>query len=349
MENLENTAFEQKAENSRQGLIDKMELERWQKHFCDIANIFVCCVDENDTPLTEFSGNAEDKDRLRKIVDNEQFHSMLHRVSESTLEEQAIETTAYPNLRLAVISAKADGKPVVNWLVCGVLSDVMDAEDYEEEPLQGFHSTVGEKQFEAAVDALHDITRSLLRYRAAEADAEMRIQKSQKAQQEMEERVRRAEALMEVTQLLESKLSIERITKKLLQIVGNFLQISVGEVYRVPEEGQTVDVVTSWSRAGVIWSPVQEYDQEYSSFFRTKKTLVLSVSTTLRAAEKKVLEQSGLTAAVIIPVTVDGVIERYVCFGQTAKERTWKLEEVKFIKDSVKILQSILNRKTDQG
>ena len=349
MENLENTAFEQKAENNGQGLIDRKELERWQKHFCDIANIFVCCVDENDTPLTEFSGNAEDKDRLRKIIDNGQFHSMLHRVSESTLEEQAIETTAYPNLRLAVISARADGKPVVNWLVCGVLSDVTDADDYEEEPLQGFNSTVGEKQFAAAIDALHDITRSLLRYRMAEVDAEERIQKSRKAALEMEERVKRAEALMEVTQLLESKLSIERITKKLLQTVGNFLQISIGEVYRIPKEGQTVEVLSCWSRAGVSWSPAQEYDPEYSSFFQTKKTLVLSVSSTLRAAEKKVLEQSGLTAAVIIPVTVEGAIERYVCFGQVAKERAWKLEDVKFIKDSVKILQSILNRKIHQA
>ena len=345
MENLENTAFDHDAEGCMQSLIERKELERWQKHFCDIANIFVCCVDGNNTPLTEFGGNAEDKDRLQKIIDNEQFHSMLQRVSESTLEDQAIETTAYPNLRLAVISAKADGKPVINWLACGVLSDVIDADDYENKPLEGFHSTVGEKQFEAAVDALHDITRSLLRYHAAELDAEVKIQESRKAGLEMEERVKRAEALLEVTQLLESKLSVERIMKKLLQVVGNFLQVSVGVVYRASREKQTIEVLSNWARAGSTWNPGKEYGQEYSSFFQTKRTLVLSISSMPRVAEKKLLEQLGLTAAVIIPVTVDGAIERYVCFGQTARERTWKLDEVKFIKDSVKILQSVLNRK----
>lgn len=330
---------------SMQSLIDKKELERWQKHFCDMAHIFVCCVDGNDTPLTEFGGNAEDWDQLRKVIDNEQFYSMLQRVSESTLEEQAIETTAYPNLRLAVISAKAEGKPVINWLVCGVLSDVSDADEYEKEPLQGFHSTVSGKQFEAAVDALHDITCSLLRYKAAEAEAEAKIQKSRENELDMEERVKRAEALLEVTQLLESKLSIEKIMGKLLQIVGNFLQVSVGAVYRMPKEEPEVEILSNWVRAGLSWEFAREPAEDDSPLFRTKKTLVLSVSAKPKAAERKALERLGLTAAMIIPVVVDGAVERYVCFGQIGKERSWQLEEMKFIKDSVKVLQSILNRK----
>ena len=349
MGNLGNTLLGQSAEVTGRSLIEIQELEKWQKHFCSIANIFVCCVDGNGTALTEFGGNAEDKDQLRKIIDNEQFHSMLQRVSESTLEEQAIETTAYPNLRLAVISAKADGKPVLNWLVCGVLSDVVDTEDYEKELLQGFHSTVGEKQFRAAIDALHDITCSLMRYKEAETEAEIRIQNSRKSELEMEERVKRAEALLEVTQLLDSKLSIERIMGKLLNIVGNFLQISVGVVYQVPQEGQKITVLSSWMRAGITWNPEQKYDQEYASFFQAKRTLILSAGSMPKAmpkaAEKKALEQMGLTAAVIIPVTINGAIERYVCFGQISREHVWKLEETKFIKDSVKILQSILIKK----
>ncbi len=91
------------------GNLERTELYRWQKHFCDMANIFVCCVDGNNNPLTELGGNEADKELLRKVIDYEQFRSMLQRVSESTLEEQAIEATAYPNLRLAVISAQAAG------------------------------------------------------------------------------------------------------------------------------------------------------------------------------------------------------------------------------------------------
>ena len=334
------------------GNLERTELYRWQKHFCDMANIFVCCVDGNNNPLTELGGNEADKELLRKVIDYEQFRSMLQRVSESTLEEQAIEATAYPNLRLAVISAKAAGKPVLSWLVCGVLSDAADVEDYDEEPLSGFTSTLSGKQFEAAVDALHDITVSLSAWKLELEAAKAETIKSRKSELEMEEKLKRAETLTEMVRLLDSEASIERIMKKLLHLPVIFLRLGVGAVYKSLEEESGgegpvfgLEVLASWVRAGTAWQAREEYDPECRDFFRTKKTLVLSLSSRPKLAEKKVLEQLGMTAVVIVPVKINGVIERYVYFGQTFGEHIWGLEDVKLIKEAAKILQSILNRR----
>lgn len=109
MRNLKDTVSGKDTAPLAQGLIEGQELGRWQKHFCDTANVFMCCVDGNGVPITELGGNSNDKERIRKIIDKEQLQSMLLRVSESTLEDQAIETTAYPNLRLAVVSAREEG------------------------------------------------------------------------------------------------------------------------------------------------------------------------------------------------------------------------------------------------
>lgn len=125
----------------------------------------MCCVDGNGVPITELGGNSNDKERIRKIMNESDFKASLLRVSESTLEDQAIETTAYPNLRLAVVSAREEGKPLINWLICGVLCDVTDTEDYEEELLEGFESTLSGKQFGAVVDALQEMTRALIHYK----------------------------------------------------------------------------------------------------------------------------------------------------------------------------------------
>ena len=50
------------------GNLERTELYRWQKHFCDMANIFVCCVDGNNNPLTELGGNVyqEHKDEYEQ-------------------------------------------------------------------------------------------------------------------------------------------------------------------------------------------------------------------------------------------------------------------------------------------
>ena len=109
-----------------QSFIDEKLLEKWQKHFSSVANVFLRCLDGKGVPLTSFSGRADET-----AIIAEQYQDMLLRVSESTLEDQAIETTAYPNLRVAVISAKLQGKPVLNWLAYGVLLDGYDNGDYE--------------------------------------------------------------------------------------------------------------------------------------------------------------------------------------------------------------------------
>ena len=121
-----------------QSFIDEKLLEKWQKHFSSVANVFLRCLDGKGVPLTSFSGRADETAIIEQMIDAEQYQDMLLRVSESTLEDQAIETTAYPNLRVAVISAKLQGKPVLNWLAYGVLLDGYDTGDYENSPLEGF-------------------------------------------------------------------------------------------------------------------------------------------------------------------------------------------------------------------
>ena len=43
-----------------QSLIEKEELEKWQKYFCDLSNVFLCAVDEKGVSLTELGGSPEE-------------------------------------------------------------------------------------------------------------------------------------------------------------------------------------------------------------------------------------------------------------------------------------------------
>lgn len=145
-----------------QSLIEKEELEKWQKYFCDLSNVFLCAVDEKGVPLTELGGSPEEACQVERLIDGEQFQSMLGRVAESELEDRAVERTAYPNFRLAVATSKLEGKPLVNWLICGVMEESEDPGEYENPPLEGFISTLSEKQFLRVVDGLKSVTDTLV-------------------------------------------------------------------------------------------------------------------------------------------------------------------------------------------
>lgn len=347
--NRKENAVQSKAPFLLQSLMEGKELEKWQKCFCDIAKVFICCVDSSGASLTEFGGNQEELRELLKIIDKEQLQNMMLRVSESTLEDQAIEETAYSNLRMAVITAKTEGKPVISWLVFGVLSDVSEAESDTRPLLTGFTSTLKEKEFDKVVDALRDVSDQLISYQLSLLDARAESRRSRYSEKEMEAALRRTEALTEVVQLLESEDAIEGIMTRMLETVGKFLNISTAAVCRMLKDKEHMDIVAHWCRKGAVWPYEGSMKQKRPFFLQTEKTLVLSGNSTLPIKEKEEFASLFMKAVIVIPIVIEGKVTMHACFGEQSRDRIWQLEEIKFLNDAVKILQSILTKRIQKN
>ncbi|MGN0377324.1 MAG: EAL domain-containing protein [Suilimivivens sp.] len=332
-----------------QGLVEEKKLETWQSYFCELTNIFACCVDAEGTPLTQFGGNPDEKARVLKAIDKDQLRNMLFRVSESTLEDQAIEETAYPNLRLAVVTVKTDGKPIISWLLCGVLSDVSGEGEYPNPPLLGFKSTITEKDFDEVVDAVRDISTELFSYKVAIRGAEAESRRSRYSEKKMKATLKRTEALTEIIQLLENDDSVEKIMLKMLETAGNFLNISTASVCRVLKDADYMDIVAHWCNKGEVWRYEGNMKVKRAFFLQTQKALVISDSSSLKTEEREELDNLGIRSIVVLPIVIGGSIGMYACFEEKNKERSWQMEELKFLGDSVKILQSILTKRIQKN
>ncbi len=349
MSNIDSTVFKQDIAPLLQSLIEGKELEKWQKLFCSVTNVFICCMNGNGLQITDFSGKADEIEKINKILDFDQIQGMITRISESTLEDQAIESTAFPNLRLAIISFKISGKSVLNWLVCGVISDAEDIDDYSNAPLEGFECTINERQFSKVVDALRDTTGALLNYKLTVLDAQAESRRSRYSEQEMSETLKRTEALTEVVQLLENEESIEEVMIKLLKAAGQFLDISVAELCRLHKDGEHMDIIAHWCMDESLWEDKQIGNRKCPSFFQGERTVVLSQNSLMSMREREEIQAWGLKAVITMPIIINGSANMYVCFGEKVKDRVWKLEEIKFLNDSVKVLQSILTRRIQKN
>lgn len=332
-----------------QSFIEGKVFTKWQKRFCQMTGVFACCVDSKGVSLTEFGGNPEEKERILEIVDKEQLQNMLLRVTESTLEDQAIETTAYPNLRLAAVAVKHEGKTVFSWLLCGVLSDVKEDGDFENPPLEGFTSTLTQKQFSYVVDIIRDVSGELLQYESAVMNAQAESRRSRFSEKEMSATLKRTEALTAVVQLLESDESIEEIMIKLLEIVGSFLNISMAFLSRISKDDAHMDIVARWLGEKVVWPFEKTVKQTTPFFLKTDKTLVLSGQAALNTEEKEEMESLSMKSLIVLPFVIGENSKMYACFSEQTKEREWQVEEIKFISDAVKILQSILTRRIQKN
>ncbi len=84
-------------------ILDRRELQKIQNEFCAATGVYAFCVDRDGTELTTVSGNEQDREKLTRQIPKDKLLSLLHRVSESSLEDQAIEETESDALVYAVV------------------------------------------------------------------------------------------------------------------------------------------------------------------------------------------------------------------------------------------------------
>ena len=332
------------------GFLEEEDLTKWAKHFADVTHVFIQCLDGQGVPLTELMGVKSDIPRLMQSVSQDQVEEMLVRVSQSALEDQAVETGPYANLRIAVVSTRISGQTIVNWLVCGVL-DENEVKDlpFGSEVLTGFSRTVTEQQFNDFIDALRDLSTVIFEYRLSLVSAQAESKRSRTSEENMSVSLRRSEALTDIVQLLESENPIERILNRFLEIIGRFLNISRESICRIRKDSGMVEVLAGFSGSDDIHEVYHQPVFRASDLLRAQKPIVLSSSGVMASDDRTEMEELGVKAMMIIPILINGSPNMYACFYETSKERVWSIEEIKFINDGVKILQNILARRVQRN
>lgn len=324
-------------------IIEKEVLKELQDKFCAIAQVYAMCLDSEGAVLTEMSGERGDIDRLERIVSREQMYSLYRRVEGSSLEDQAVEETENEAVKYAAVCIKDQGRPVITWLVCAVLSDIVSEQGKNFAESFVYQTTLS--RFNLALDLLREASRQIVCHKVLVETAWIQSRRSQYSREEMEVSVRRMEATTEVVQMLESDAPIEEVMMAFLKSVGTFLKIDNAYLCTVErEDSDTMDVIAQWSGEGETSSLDQAKNQPRPAYLYREKPLVIS-SASGREGYDGELKKAGLTALAVMPVTVKDKISMYACFEMKEHSRNWNLEEIKFLNDSVKVLQSILTRR----
>lgn len=327
--------------------VDTQKLSMWANHYSAVSHVFIQCLDTKGAPLTELIGPKEDVSKLIELADEEQVQNMLLRLSDSTLEDQAIEDTIYPNLKLAMVSTKVKNRPVVNWLICGVLNDLPDDDEYINPPIDDISYTISETQFYAVIDALRDFSNVLFEYRLDIVAAEAESRRSKSSEEVMGVNLKRSEALTDIVQLLESDEPIERIMTRMMEVIGRFLDIDGAGIYRVKSGTNNVENLSIYCKDKQ--TDVSEMQFTASMLLKAAKPLVISKKSVTTMYEKEALEDMGIASLIIIPIVINDVPGMFAVFYQSDDDRIFSIEEIKFVNDSVKILQNILFKRVQKN
>ena len=325
------------------------KLKMIQDKFCAAAGVYAFCVDSDGINMTEMSGNERDKAVLERQIPREKLISLFHRVAESSLEDQAVEDTGIDSLKYAAVSIKKEGRAMLTWLVYGVLSDSESPEG--QEFAKDFRYQTTEWQFNLVLDLFHETSKYLIDSAFTAQDAKAESLRNLYSKEEMEGVLKRTAATTKIVQMLDSDASIEEIMLGILATVGTFLQIDTAYLCSMEavSEGE-MDVIAEWCADGVPSGFDRTKDQPRLSFLHSDKPLVLSSSSFAGKKDFEAdLESMGIQALAALPIVLRDHISMYACFAFKDREHNWEVEEVKFLNDSVKVLQSILMKRIQKN
>lgn len=332
---------------SYDNFIDSDELKRLQHIFCKATGVYVYCVSVHGEQITTLSGEVESKDRVLRYVDKQQISDALTRVEEGSLEELVVENTLAGNLKMAVMSIRINGKVVYNWVVFGVLSDT-DEMTPSNDLIQIEHS-MSEKQFYLVLDLLRESSRILMSNKISCVSAEAESMRSRYSAQEMQNSLDRIEAMTQIVQLLDSDDVIEVIMERLLGLVGDHLLVTSGFICKLNQPANSVDILAQWCQKGIVPPFDKSHNLEGIPIIFSEKPVVMSSDSIENMEDTTPWKKYNVRAFILFPLMRSGNQSMCICFNQSGRNRIWTVEEVKFIADAVKILQSILTRRIQKN
>ncbi len=325
------------------------EMQRWQDDFCAMAGVYAYCLDNTGNPFTSFSGNPSEVDIIKKYVTDARIKEIFRRVSESDLEDQAVELTEVPNLKLAAVAVKDGQRTSAVWIVCGIFSDYdYDKEYFHLPPIDSFGYKTTETKFYRTLDLLRETLNVLINIETSRSQAVAISEESKQQELEMTNSFRRAETMTEIVSLLDSDDGIEEIMSDVLKKLCAYLEVSNG--FTCKEHHNTLmDIVVQWTAPGAKKMFTETTDQDLCWFMGSEKAVVVSSDTQMNAGEREQLDELGIKALVSMPVIVNDSALFYVCVTENNESRIWSIDDVKFVNDAIKVLQSIITKRLQKN
>ena len=333
---------------TRMSLTEEDKIARFFRKFSDSTNVYISNYDNYGRMINDFTSSIDEKEIIDKYVTEGMRQEIFSRLTLDSIEDQVVENTASPHIKVAASVLKFEGHVREVWFYVGIIKDADD--EIIDPELNRCKKFTTFNQFLKAIDTMREIGNYRVNAELSLAQYEEQSRKSYFSVREMSESLRRVESLTEILKYLDSDKSLETIMEDYLQITAKYLEVGEACIFKVKEApDNSMDILTKWQIAGKASSFDRNNNLPKLRYLEGKKPIILSSGAAALNSMKEEWPTSNVRAIVAMPITLGQTTNMYATYLESGSERNWKIEELQFLSDAVKVLQNILEKRIQKN
>ncbi|MBR1860739.1 MAG: EAL domain-containing protein [Lachnospiraceae bacterium] len=313
-------------------VINLSSLKKIQGEYSRVAGVAtVCCNIEGEVIGFdgELPGITDDDNWAVQFTELDVAKELLRAVGEDSIED--VSFMRLPGEKdgegcwLAAVAIRIEGHIVSIWLIAAP-------------------GSFTERQLIDRTDMLRDTCSMVYAGRLNLIDAEIKNIKRRDAEGEQRMLSKAYKANSNLFNLLGSKAATETIFQLWLETAAGYLESDGAAIYRFEGKGNGYDILAEYVRKGYMPPFVPDEKKEKGIEALNRETPVILSSDALNREENRVLSEAGIKAIITMPIIMksDGSGNMLAVFRVYDNERQWSSEDVRFISDAVKLIQSII-------
>lgn len=308
--------------------INNSVLQQLQDEFCRSTGLYALTMDAFGGMRTKMSGPSSGMEYMEKVFSEQRVRQLYGRVAGDSLEDFVVEDVPGTTVKMAAIAISTKESKGLIWLLADFVEDMQK-----------------EQHFYDSIEMLNHTSEIIMRNKLSCMGAEAEAYRNHANETEMQETKARIEAMTQVVELLDDEEAYEDVLRKVIAILGTYLSVSSAQLFRINPEKQTMDVLTEWLEQGTISNFDKTQNIPMYGFLNTDSPLVMSSDVIQGHLDEHSFRVLGIRGIMVFPLerkTTGGMV---LCLCEQDRPRLWKMEEVRFASDVVRVLQSIVARR----
>lgn len=325
----------------RQNLIDMNLLEKLQQQFSSANNMYLACLDKERNVIAASYRTAEEKRFFEKHITEQAVKKLLDTVDISHVESIVEEPVDAPFIKLCSIINRVEDDIVLVWVAAAVIEDYVT----EKDEIPDYVLSISEGQFYRAIGFLESLSQQLFVVKEQENHAMDIMERAMETEERFTSQMERTEAMAEIVHSMELEDDFASISKKILSTLCEALAVQGGCILRAQKETERIEVLAEYSNVS-IWDlgvKLEGLKKEKVPFF-DGKPYILSSNSMMPAHLERFFIRYHLKSGVFHPIEINEQSDMYLCIYEFEKPHVWTLEDIKFISDTKKVLQVIMER-----